>query len=181
MADLNSLKGVSDEDRKMIEEAETMLGPEPSSMGFVKNLFWGRLRQELIFPYPQQDPEEKARCDELLARLDHYLRTEHPSVEIDQKQELPRWVIDRLFDLGVLGMIIPREYSGGGFGVTSYNRALDRIGRSCGSTAVMVSAHQSIGCKALVLFGTEEQKRRWLPALATKSLSAFCLSEPNVG
>ncbi len=181
MPDLSSLKGVSEKDRKLIEEAESMLGPEPSSMGFVKNLFWGRLRQELVFPYPQLDAEEKQRCDELLAKLDHYLIHEHPSVAIDQQQEIPRSAIDRLFELGVMGMIIPREYGGGGFGVTSYNRALDRIGRSCGSTAVMVSAHQSIGCKAIVLFGSEEQKRRWLPMLATKSLSAFCLSEPNVG
>jgi alkylation response protein AidB-like acyl-CoA dehydrogenase len=181
MADLSSLKGVSEKDRKLIEEAESMLGPEPATMGFVKNLFWGRVRQELLFPYPRQDPEEAARCDDLLERLDRYLVNEHPAIEIDQRQEIPRWVIDRLFDLGVLGMTIPREYGGGGFGVTSYNRVLERIGRTCGSTAVLVSAHQSIGCKAIVLFGTGEQKRRWLPALATRSLSAFCLSEPNVG
>src|SRR5882757_3964644 len=78
-------------------------------------------------------------------------------------------------------MTIPREYGGGGLGITSYNRVLERIGQSCGSTAVMVSAHQSIGCKAIMLFGTEEQKGRWLPHLAADWLSAFCLSEPNVG
>lgn len=181
MADLSALKGVSEKDRKLIEEAESMLGPEPASMGFVKNLFWGRVRQELLFPYPRQDPGEAPRCNALLDRLDRYLHDEHPAVAIDQCQEIPRLVIDRLFELGVLGMTIPQEYGGGGFGVTSYNRVLERIGRSCGSTAVLVSAHQSIGCKAIVLFGTEEQKRRWLPALATRSLSAFCLSEPNVG
>src|SRR5882757_9205874 len=78
-------------------------------------------------------------------------------------------------------MTIPAEYGGGGLGITSYNRVLERIGESCGSTAVMVSAHQSIGCKALMLFGTEEQKQKWLPRLAKDWLSAFCLSEPNVG
>src|SRR5882757_9138181 len=78
-------------------------------------------------------------------------------------------------------MTIPAEYGGGGLGITSYNRVLERIGESCGSTAVMVSAHQSIGCKALMLFGTEEQKKLWLPHLAKDWLSAFCLSEPNVG
>src|SRR5205823_15051909 len=106
--------------------------------------------------------------------------TEHPAVEIDQKEEIPQWVIDRLFELGVLGMTIPREFGGGGLGITSYNRVLERIGRYCGSTAVLVSAHQSIGCKAIMLVGTEEQKRRWRPGLATNTLSAFCLSEPNV-
>jgi hypothetical protein len=80
-----------------------------------------------------------------------FLRNEHPHFEIDQKQEIPEWCVKRLFDLGVMGMIIPREYGGGGFGVASYNRVLERIGMSCGSTAVMVSAHQSIGCGALVL------------------------------
>lgn len=87
----------------------------------------------------------------------------------------------KLFDLGVLGMTISQEFQGGGFGITSYNRVLERIGRACGSTAVMVSAHQSIGCKALMLFGTPEQKSHFLPRLAKDTLSAFCLSEPNVG
>jgi alkylation response protein AidB-like acyl-CoA dehydrogenase len=150
-------------------------------MGFVKNLFWGNVREDLIFPYPTSDPEEVARCDLLLANLDAYLESEHPSGSIDSQQEIPRWVIDRLFELGVLGMTIPREYGGGGLGITSYNRVLERIGRSCGSTAVMVSAHQSIGCKAIMLFGTQEQKSRWLPHLAKDWLSAFCLSEPDVG
>lgn len=181
MADLKSLKGVADKDRKMIEEAETLLGPEPATMGFVKNLFWGNLREELLFPYPEQDAEENARCEALLAVLDEYLEKEHPAIRIDQEQEIPGWVIDRLFQIGVLGMTIPREFGGGGLGITSYNRVLERIGGTCGSTAVMVSAHQSIGCKAIMLFGTEEQKSRWLPHLAKDWLSAFCLSEPNVG
>jgi alkylation response protein AidB-like acyl-CoA dehydrogenase len=181
MTDLKQLKGVSESDRKIIEDAEALLGPEPTSMGFTKNLFWGNLREDLVFPYPEQDARESAECDQLLARLDHYLRTEHPSTLIDQEQEIPRWVIDRLFDLGVLGMTIPKEFGGLGLGITSYNRVLERIGMSCGSTAVMVSAHQSIGCKAVMLFGNEEQKKVWLPHLAKDWLSAFCLSEPNVG
>ncbi|NBX26001.1 MAG: acyl-CoA dehydrogenase [Planctomycetes bacterium] len=176
------LKNISEKDRKQIEQAQEMLGPDPSTMGLVKNYFWGNFREEIIFPYPAGAPaDETARCDQLLASLDHYLRTEHPTFEIDQKQEIPQWVIQKLFDLGVLGMTIPKEFGGGGFGITSYNRALERIGRSCGSTAVLVSAHQSIGCKAVMLFGTEEQKRRFLPRMARDTLSAFCLSEPNVG
>jgi alkylation response protein AidB-like acyl-CoA dehydrogenase len=181
MAELKSMKGVSDKDRRLIEEAETLLGPEPTTMGFVKNLFWGNFRNDLVFPYPAPSAEETARCDQLLAELDEYLRTEHPSIAIDQDQEIPRWVIDRLFQIGVLGMTIPKEHGGLGLGITSYNRVLERIGHSCGSTAVLVSAHQSIGCKAIMLFGSEEQKKRWLPRLAKDWLSAFCLSEPNVG
>ncbi len=181
MADLKSLKGISEADRKLIAEAEEWLGAEPATMGPVKNFFWGRIKEEFYFPYPQTDAREQAECDQLLARLDEYLRTEHPAIEIDQNQEIPRWVIDRLFDLGVLGMTIGKEYGGLGLGITSYNRVLERIGQSCGSTAVMVSAHQSIGCKAVMLYGSDEQKKRWLPHLAKDWLSAFCLSEPNVG
>ena len=182
MADLKDVKGLSEKDRKMLEEAESLLGPEPSEMGFVKNLFWGRIREDLVFPYPDAiSASEKADCDRLLAELEDYLRNEHPSVMIDQDQEIPRWVVDKLFSLGVLGMTIPKEHGGLGMGITSYNRVLEMIGKYCGSTAVLVSAHQSIGCKAVMLFGTEEQKRRWLPHLAKDWLSAFCLSEPNVG
>lgn len=176
------LKNVSEKDRKQIEQAQEMLGPDPETMGLVKNYFWGNFRESVLFPYPTgASAEETARCDQLLASLDHYLRTEHPTFEIDQRQEIPQWVIQKLFDLGVLGMTIPKEFGGGGFGITSYNRALERIGRACGSTAVLVSAHQSIGCKAVMLFGTDEQKKRFLPRMAKNTLSAFCLSEPNVG
>ena len=178
---LSDVKGVSEEDRKMIQNIESMMGPEPKDMGFMKNAFWGRLREELIFPYPREGDEEREKCDVLLEELEEYLEHEHPRVEIDQEQYIPEWVIDRLFDMGVMGMIIPEEYGGLGLGVTSYNRVLELIGRYCASTAVLVSAHQSIGCKAIVLFGTEEQKEEYLPTAAQEELSAFCLSEPNVG
>ncbi len=178
---LKGLKNVSAEDRRMIEDAELMLGPEPTDMGFIKNLFWNRFREDLIFPYPKETPEEKAKCDALLAELDDYLANEHPSVQIDQEEEIPQWCLDRLFEIGVMGMTIPEAYGGLGLGVTSYNRALSRIGAACAGTAVVVSAHQSIGCKALMLFGNEEQKRQYLPKVAREYLSAFCLSEPNVG
>ncbi len=175
------LKNVSEKDRKQIEQAQEMLGPDPEKMGLVKNYFWGNFRESVAFPYPESSAEETARCDQLLAALEQYLKTEHPAIEIDQKQEIPDWVVKRLFDLGALGMTIPKEYGGGNFGITSYNRSLELIGRYCGSTAVLVSAHQSIGCKALMLFGNNEQKSRFLTRMAKDSLSAFCLSEPNVG
>ncbi len=153
MADLKDFKKLSEEDRKLIQAVEAMLGPEPAEMGFVKNMFWGNLRNELVFPYPQTSDGERRKCDRLLKKLDRYLRNEHPSIQIDREEEIPRWVIDRLFEFGVLGMTIPKEYGGLGMSVTSYNRVLERIGSTCASTAVVVSAHQSIGCKAIMLFG----------------------------
>jgi alkylation response protein AidB-like acyl-CoA dehydrogenase len=181
MADLKNLKGISDADKKLLAQAEEWMGAEPAKMGPAKNLFWGNVKEEFYFPYPTQDAREQAECDQLLARLTDYLKNEHPSIAIDQDQEIPRWVIDRLFGLGVLGMTIPKEFGGLGMGITSYNRVLERIGMYCGSTAVLVSAHQSIGCKAVMLYGNEEQKKLWLPKLAREWVSAFCLSEPNVG
>ncbi len=181
MADLKSMKGVSEKDRALIAEAETLMGPEPSEMGFAKNLFWGRFREDLVLPYPETPTDETARCDQLLAELEDYLKNEHPSIMIDQLEEIPQWCIDRLFKMGALGCTVPTDFGGLGFGITSYNRVLEMIGRYCGSTAVMVSAHQSIGCKAIMLFGNDEQKQRWLPIVARERLSAFCLSEPNVG
>lgn len=181
MSDLKNLKGISEADRKLLAEAEEWLGAEPAKMGPVKNMFWGNIKEDFYFPYPQQDAREQAECDQLLARLEAYLKNEHPAVQIDQDQEIPRWVIDKLFELGVLGMTIPKEYGGLGMGITSYNRVLELIGKYDGSTAVLVSAHQSIGCKAVMLFGSEEQKKQWLPHLAKDWVSAFCLSEPNVG
>ncbi len=181
MSILSQMKGVAAKDQQMIRDAETMMGPEPEEMGFIKNMFWGRIREDLVFPYPKVSAAERATCDALLERLDAYLRTEHPAIEIDQEEAIPGWVFEKLFDLGVLGMTIPEAYGGLGLGVASYNRVLERIGRTCGSTAVVVSAHQSIGCKALMLFGTEAQKEEFLPKVAREYLSAFCLSEPQVG
>jgi acyl-CoA dehydrogenase family protein 9 len=177
----SQLKNVSEKDRKQIENAQEMLGPDPETMGFIKNIYWGNFRQNMIFPYPEESLEERARCDKMLEELDIYFHKEHPSVEIDQNQEIPEWVVKRYFEMGVFGMIVPKKYGGQGFGVASYNRVLERIGRSCGSSAVMASAHLSIGCNAVILFGSEEQKQYWLPKIANEALSAFCLSEPNVG
>lgn len=175
------LKNVSSRDKDMIRDIETMMGPEPSTMGFAKNLFWGRFQEEYVFPYPESTAEEIKKCDALLERLEDYLKNEHPSVQIDQEEFIPEWAIKKLFDLGVMGMTVPEQWGGLGLGISSYNRVLEMIGSYCGSSSVMVSAHQSIGCKAIMLFGTEEQKDRFLPKVAREYLSAFCLSEPQVG
>ncbi|MFT5142903.1 MAG: acyl-CoA dehydrogenase family protein 9 [Rhodothermales bacterium] len=175
------LKNVSSRDKDMIRDIEIMMGPEPSTMGFAKNLFWGRFQEEAVFPYPTSSPDEDARCNALLEVLEAYMRDEHPAVLIDQEEHIPESAIRRLFEIGVMGMTVPEAYGGLGLGITSYNRALEVIGKYCGSTGVMVSAHQSIGCKAIMLFGSEEQKDRFLPKVAREYLSAFCLSEPQVG
>ena len=121
----SQLKNLSDKDRKQIENAQEMLGPDPETMGFIKNIYWGNIRQNMIFPYPEEPAKERVRCDKMLEELDEYFHNEHPSVEIDQNQEIPEWVIKRYFEMRVFGMIVPKEYGGQGFGVTSYNRVLE--------------------------------------------------------
>jgi alkylation response protein AidB-like acyl-CoA dehydrogenase len=135
-----------------------------------------------VLPYPTQDSDEVSRTDELILRVDAFLESEVDPEQIDAEERIPQRVVEGLGRLGVLGMTVPREYGGGGFTHTSYCRVLERISRWCASTAVLVGAHQSIGLKALVLMGSEEQKRRFLPSLASgENLAAFCLSEPEVG
>jgi alkylation response protein AidB-like acyl-CoA dehydrogenase len=111
-----------------------------------------------------------------------FFKAEVDADAIDAEERIPQHVIDGLGHLGVLGMTVPTEYGGGGFQHSSYCRVLEHIGQHCTSTAVLVGAHQSIGLKALMLMGTEEQKKQFLPALARgEKLAAFCLSEPEVG
>src|SRR5881394_106588 len=146
-------------DQEQFEKAKDLLEAAPAAEpGFVKSLFFGRVK------------------------LDEFLEKEVDADRIDVEERIPQSVIDGLGRLGVLGMTVPREYGGGGFSHTAYCRVLERISAHCASTAVVVGAHQSIGLKALVLMGNEEQKRRFLPPLARgEMLAAFSLSEPEVG
>jgi len=102
--DTLKLKNVSARDEKMIRDIDTMIGPEPSDMGFAKNLFWGRFQEEAVIPFPIPSEEESARCDELLETLEDYMKNEHPSIQIDQEEHIPEWCLKRLFDIGVMGV-----------------------------------------------------------------------------
>ncbi|MBI3324427.1 MAG: acyl-CoA dehydrogenase family protein [Candidatus Omnitrophica bacterium] len=149
---------------------------------FVAELFMGRLLTELVAPFPQQPEDDRRIGEEFLARLEPFLREQLDPDAIDRTGELPPHVIDGLVRLGCFGMKIPKEYGGLGLSQTNYNRVISVIGSYCGSTAVWLSAHQSIGApQPLLLFGTEEQKRAYLPRLACGTISAFALTESGVG
>ena len=170
------------QDQEQIEKAKDLLEADASELGFVKSLFFGRLKLDDVLPYPTQDPQEAARVDELIARLDVFLKDNVDPDRIDAEEKIPQNVIDGLAKLGVLGLTVPKEFGGGGFSHTGYCRVLEHISRHCASTAVLVGAHQSIGLKALVLMGTQQQKREFLPSLASgEKLAAFCLTEPEAG
>jgi len=170
-------------DQEQIEKAQDLLDSAPSGeMGFAKSLFFGRLSSSSVLPYPQQDAREVQRTDELIARVEAFMRDNVNPDLIDAEERIPPHVIGGLAQLGVLGMTVPTEYGGGGFSHTSYCRVIERISAHCASTSVLVAAHQSIGLKALVLMGTDAQKQSYLPSLASGDmLAAFCLSEPEVG
>jgi alkylation response protein AidB-like acyl-CoA dehydrogenase len=170
-------------DQEQLEKAQDLLDAGPAKeLGFAKSLFYGRLKLDRVLPYPQPDADEAARVAELIERLDAFLKAEVDPDQIDREERIPQHVIDGLGRLGVLGLIVPREYGGGGFSHSAYCRVIEHISRHCGSTAVLVGAHQSIGLKALLLMGTDAQKREFLPALARgEKIAAFCLSEPEVG
>lgn len=149
---------------------------------FVRDLFLGRFRPELIYPYP--DPEEFVGDDAhaFIEELTAFLRDEVDSERIDRERKIPPAVVERLRKMGAFGLKIPREYGGKGFNQTEYSRIMSVVGNVDGSLVALLSAHQSIGVpQPLKLFGTEEQKRRYLPRLARGAVSAFALTEEDVG
>ena len=149
---------------------------------FVGELFKGSFRWDLIHSFPEQDAADKAIGDAVLEKLEKVLKENIDPEKVDRDQELSKEAIKALADNGFFGMKIPKEYGGMGLSVANYIRAMTMVGSWCGSTAVWLSAHQSIGVpQPLKLFGTKEQKEKYLPRLAKGAISAFALTEPDVG
>ncbi|MBI2215417.1 MAG: acyl-CoA dehydrogenase family protein [Acidobacteria bacterium] len=165
-----------------MEVAEASRETEWEKPSFVGDIFLGRYNLDLISPFPEQSAEDKKIGDEFLAKLERFLAENVDADKIDSEGEYPQAILDGLKQLGAFGMKIPKEYGGLGFSAVNYNRAIALIATWCGSTVAWVSAHQSIGVpQPLKLFGTPEQKKKWLPKLAAGAISAFALTEPGVG
>ena len=166
------------EQKKQVEEL--LAGTD--KLGFAKNLFYGRFRGELLFPYPQLPPDQQQQADEAAAKVRRFADERIDHMKIDREARIPDEVVKGLGELGVLGMTIPKEFGGLGFNQQQYLQTMEILGGHDASVAVFVNAHQSIGCRALVLFGTPEQQARWLPGLIDGSkLAAFALTEPEAG
>src|SRR2546430_4417967 len=169
----------ADEAREVAEAAREQEWAAPS---FVRDLFLGKLRMDLIHPYPEQDPEEIRRAQPFLEQLERLVREPVDSDRIDREGEIPDAVIQELRALGAFGIKIPREYGGLGLSQLSYMKAIELVSSVDGSLTALLSAHQSIGVpQPLKMFGTEQQKQRYLPRLAQGAISAFALTEPGVG
>jgi alkylation response protein AidB-like acyl-CoA dehydrogenase len=168
--------------QKEIQQAEELLFAGPQTLGFAKGLFQGQFVADWVMPYPRIPAEEQTELDNTLRELRQFLDADLDAAEIDRQADIPRSVIDGLGRIGVLGMTAPKEYGGHGFSQMANCKVLEEIGRHCASTSVFVNAHHSIGIRALLLFGTHEQKQKWLPKLVTgEQLGAFALTEKEAG
>jgi len=180
MADQPRNRMATEAEARQVAEAAREDAWEHTS--FARELFQGRLRLDLFDPYPEPDPEEQERAGEFLERLEAFSREMIDGDAIDREGHVPQEVLDGLADLGAFGIKIPVEYGGLGLSQHTYERALAIVASCCGSTSAFLSAHQSIGVpQPLLLFGTEEQKRKYLPRICDGALSAFALTEPEVG
>lgn len=149
---------------ELAEEARVQAGPSGSFGG---SLFMGRPLFDAIFPFPVQSVEDEDQGDAFLERLETFLQLEVDPDEIDRTGEIPDRVIDGLAAMGAFGIKIPREYGGLGLSQTNYSRAAMILGKYCGNLTALLSAHQSIGVpQPLLVFGTEEQKQKYLPRCA---------------
>jgi len=165
---------------KKLAEAEELLGDGHAQMGFAKGLYFGKHAGKALPAYPDLLADEDA--NQLVQKVREFAETEIDPDRIDREADIPRSVIDGLGQLGVLGLAVPKAAGGKGGNQQTYCRIMEVLGGRCASTAVFVNAHHSIGCRALVLFGTPEQQTRWLPSLAAgEQLAAFALTEPQAG
>jgi hypothetical protein len=168
-------------EKESLRVAEAARQIEWTRPSFMRELFLGSFRAELVHPFPLPG-KERPEFTAFYTRLQAFLRDEVDAAEIDRSGEYPQHVLDGLRRLGAFGIKIPREYGGLGLTHVEYGRVMILLGSHCGNVASLLSAHQSIGVPApLMHFGTEEQKRRYLPRCARGEISAFALTEPEVG
>ncbi|MGW1785386.1 acyl-CoA dehydrogenase family protein [Streptomyces sp. NPDC002143] len=167
------------EARQVAEAAREQDWRKPS---FAKELFLGRFRLDLIHPHPVPSEEAVRRGEQFLTKLRDFCETKVDAARIEREARIPDEVINGLKELGALGMKIDPKYGGLGLTQVYYNKALALVGSASPAIGVLLSAHQSIGVpQPLKQFGTDEQKQRFLPRCATTAISAFLLTEPDVG
>jgi alkylation response protein AidB-like acyl-CoA dehydrogenase len=175
-------KKVGKEERASLEVAEASRQTEWKQGSFLRGLYEGKYLWDLVHPFPEQTPEDKKKGDEYLAAIEKLLCEELDPEQIDLTGEIPAGVIRKLFEMGAFALKIPESYGGLGMSKVNYGRVMHLISSYCSSTAVLLSAHQSIGVpQPLLDFGTEEQKKKYLPRFRKDAISGFALTEPGAG
>jgi alkylation response protein AidB-like acyl-CoA dehydrogenase len=157
--------------------------PDKSSVSFMQSLCSGQIEEDVIVPFPQIKPDERETLRGVIGSLEQLLKPRENDFKAwDAAGEMPTDFLEELRQFGLFSFVIPEEHGGMGFGSAAYSRALQEISKYDASVAVTVGAHSSIGMRGLLLFGTEEQKARYLPKLASgEMIAAFCLTEPTSG
>jgi acyl-CoA dehydrogenase family member 9 len=146
---------------------------------FAKSLFLGQIHEDLVFPFPKPDPEEQDRIRALIASL---REMPYDAKKVEEERWLGDDTIKELGERGLLGLYVPEEYGGQGLSQTGYCRVSEVFAQIDATLSVVMGVHQSIGMKGIALFGTDEQKERFLPDLASgRKLAAFALTEPGAG
>ncbi len=149
---------------------------------FTKGVFLGEIRESLVFPFPELTKEEKENLGAILDSFRAWARDNVDSAKQDHEGHFPENVRTGMAQLGLMGLNIPEEFGGFGASAMMFNRVFGEIGATDPALTVYFGAHQSIGCKGITLFGTDDQKKRWLTKCATGELiAAFCLTEPGSG
>jgi acyl-CoA dehydrogenase family member 9 len=153
------------------------------STSFMRSLCMGDIEEDVLLPFPEIPEKDAETLRQVIASVAQLLGPKEKDFRAwDVAGEMPSAFIEELKQFGLFGMVVPEEFGGLGFGSAAYSRALQEVSRYDGSVAATIGAHQSIGMRGLLLFGTEEQKRRFLPKLATgEMIAAFCLTEPGAG
>jgi acyl-CoA dehydrogenase family protein 9 len=153
-----------------------------SERSFMKSVFHGVIEHDLVFPFPEMKADERESVALMLDNIRKFCETRVDSAAIDRNHEIGEDVLAGMKEMGLFGLAIPEEYGGLGLSTSAYARIMQEVAAYDASLAVTLGAHQSIGCKAIVLLGTEAQKRKYLPKLATgEQVAAFALTEPGAG
>jgi alkylation response protein AidB-like acyl-CoA dehydrogenase len=164
---------------EIAEEAREKEWRYPSFGGL---LFMGKFNPNLLHPFPKQNLEDKEIGDQFIEKITSYLEKHLDPNKVDVMREIPKEIIEELGKMGAFAIKIPKEYGGLGLSQINYNRVVMKVASYCASTAVLLSAHQSIGVpQPLKMFGTEAQKKKYFPLFREGKISAFALTEPEVG
>jgi hypothetical protein len=178
MSEATPEQSTEEEARRVAEEARET---EWAGRTFIRELFLGNFALPLVHPFPRRDADSPEFA-EFYRKLSDVLTNDVDSVLIDETGEYPEHTVDALRKIGAFGIKIPKEYGGLGFSISEYCRAMELVGSVDGNIVALLSAHQSIGVpQPLKLFGTEEQKQKYLTRCAKGAISAFALTEPHAG
>jgi acyl-CoA dehydrogenase family protein 9 len=169
------------EEKRKDASGEPQANGGPPVSSFAKSLFLGEIHEQLVFPYPKPDPGEQERIRRINAALRGFAES-YDARQVEEERWVPDEKIAELGEIGALGLYVDERYGGQGLSQTGYARVFETIATIDGTLAIVLGVHQSIGYKGINLFGTDEQKERWLPDLAAgRKLAAFALTEPGAG